>query len=79
VDYVWAARAALPASLRTRIRTAFLSLTMLDSAHVAVLSDQGANGYLPALDADFDTLTAIVRQRAPAAVSKTRKPGTTTR
>lgn len=59
VDYVWTARAAVPASLRARFSDAFLALDAANPAHRPILDRLGAARYVPASPSDFDAIEAV--------------------
>ncbi|MCE9611508.1 MAG: phosphate/phosphite/phosphonate ABC transporter substrate-binding protein [Chthoniobacter sp.] len=61
-DYVWAMRESTPASLRTAVRAAFLSLTKLDETEARVLADQDAGIFLPVMKEDFRKTEEAVRK-----------------
>ena len=59
VDYVWAARSAVPVERRERFRTAFLSLDGSRAADKAVLAIQDAERFVPARPDDFDAVEKV--------------------
>lgn len=61
VDYVWTARAELPAPLRDKFKDAFLALDARNPAHKPILERLGASKYVPASAADFDAIETIAR------------------
>lgn len=54
VDYVWAVQQSLDASLANVLRDAFLALDPTNPTHRAILTANGATGYLPAGTGDFE-------------------------
>ena len=61
VDYMWAVRPGLPRPLRDAITEAFLDLDRESPQHEAALRAEGAGGFVPANNADYDKLAEIVR------------------
>jgi phosphonate transport system substrate-binding protein len=59
-DYVWAARAQLSAPLRQALVDALLDLDLSVAADRAALAAEGAAGYVPAFDTDFDEMRAVL-------------------
>jgi phosphonate transport system substrate-binding protein len=59
-DYVWAVQADLDRSLRDKLLDSFLCLTPLNPKHQKVLDALGAKSFLPANQADFNTLRNII-------------------
>ncbi len=59
VDYVWAARAAVPSERRERFRNAFLALDATNEADRAVMAIQDAKRFVPARPDDFDAIERV--------------------
>ncbi|MEP5763815.1 MAG: phosphate/phosphite/phosphonate ABC transporter substrate-binding protein [Halieaceae bacterium] len=59
-DYVWAVGAGMPAPLELAIRDAFLALSPVEPRHAAIMAGTYAEGFLPALRADFAQLEAVM-------------------
>jgi phosphonate transport system substrate-binding protein len=60
-DYVWAIHENMDASIKTRLRDAFLALDILIPEHQEILLKLGANAYLPAGRADFNEVRRAAR------------------
>lgn len=59
-DYVWAAQSSLDATLRKKVRDAFLNLTPEKGAHAKILLGVDAGRFLPAEVSDFNMLADVV-------------------
>lgn len=59
VDYVWTARKGLDPALVSKFRSAFLTLDPLRPAHKAVLSLQGAKGFVTGHAKDFNAIEKV--------------------
>lgn len=57
-NYVWATQADLDEPTRRSLLDAFLALDVTNPGEAAILTAQGARGYLPASNADFDEVRA---------------------
>ena len=58
-DYIWAASNRLTINLRNEIQDSFLSLELKNPSDRAILSQLGANYYLPVYDRDYENLRDI--------------------
>lgn len=58
-DYIWAASTRLNINLRNKIQDSFLSLELKNPSDRAILSQLGANYYLPVYDRDYENLRDI--------------------
>ena len=63
VDYVWAGRAQLSPALRQAMVDAFLDLDLDAEADRPALQAEGAAGFVPAFDADFDEVRAVLHSQ----------------
>lgn len=61
-DYIWAAKASMPESTRTKILDALLSLDATDPRHLKILRAEGANAYLPAASGNFTTVRMAAKR-----------------
>lgn len=59
-DYVWAAQSSLDATLRKKIKDAFLNLSPENGAHARILAGIDAGRFLPAEVSDFNMLADVV-------------------
>ena len=55
-NYVWAVRPDVPAATRSALQNAFLALEESVPEHAVILDRQGAQGYVPASQDDYDQL-----------------------
>jgi phosphonate transport system substrate-binding protein len=62
VDYVWCVRQEIPAALRTRLTEAFLDINVERPQDAAALRAEGAHGFLPANQEDYDLVAAVIRE-----------------
>jgi len=60
-DHVWALRPGFSLSFQTSVLLAFLELTLTDAGDRTILNSLGADGFLPAVQTDFDDLSRLVR------------------
>jgi phosphonate transport system substrate-binding protein len=63
VDYVWAGRAQLSPALRQAIVDAFLDLDLAIDADRPALRAEGAAGFVPAFEADFEEVRSVLRSQ----------------
>ncbi len=61
VDYVWTARSAVPAELRSAFAKALLELDPAKPLHKKVLDHAGAAKYVKAAPTDFDAIEKVAR------------------
>jgi phosphonate transport system substrate-binding protein len=61
-DYVWAARQALPKTLKTRIIEAFIKLSLDNKEDRQLLQQMGTSHYFPANSDDFEPIRKIAYQ-----------------
>ena len=59
-DYVWAAQSSLAATLREKIKDAFLNLSPEKGDHARILAGVDAGRFLPAEVSDFNRLTDVI-------------------
>ena len=62
-NYVWAAQPDVDIEVRDAILDAFLALDIADARHKEILDCQNAKGFVPANDADFESLHIIADSR----------------
>jgi len=62
VDYVWVVRRELPPKLRERLLESFLDVDRDDARQAAALLNEGAGGFLPARDTDYERMTEALAQ-----------------
>lgn len=66
MDYVWACQAGIPIFLRTKLRDAFLNLTIANPTHAEILNGLSANYFVPVHSSEFEDLRKIVDHLAHA-------------
>lgn len=62
MDYVWAARPQIAEGMRQALVDAFLDLDREDPRDAAALAAEGAGGFLPATDSDYDKIGEALRE-----------------
>ncbi len=61
-DYVWAVNRNLPTSIKSNLRDGFLTLSKVDKVHQIILTNLGANNFVPAGIGDFSPLQEVAKK-----------------